>query len=139
LRTKSGARHNQDSTASDHRDNTRKDHKIWESIVANYEMIKGAQLSNSFIILKVLDEANKPLNAGEISEIIVRNTDGRIFKVAGALRDTLEHRLRREGYVKGTDIPSMQGSKKRVRVSQYSITPKGKRLLQGWIGFISVY
>jgi hypothetical protein len=68
-------------------------------------MIKGAQLSNSsLIILKVLDEVNEPLNAGQISEIIARRTQGQIFKVAGALKDSLEHTLWREGFVNGVVI-----------------------------------
>jgi DNA-binding PadR family transcriptional regulator len=102
-------------------------------------MIQGAQLSNSLIILKVLEEANEPLNAGQISEIIAKKTQGQLFKVAGALRDSLEHRLRREGFVKGVDTPSSEGSKKQVRVSRYSITPKGKKLLQGWTAFVSAF
>ena len=44
--------------------------KIWESIAKNYDMIQGAQLSNSFITLMALSEANKPLNTTQISEII---------------------------------------------------------------------
>jgi hypothetical protein len=86
-------------SSSDNRNGSSKDQKIWYSILANYEMIKGAQLSNSLIILKVLDEVNEPLNAGQISEIIARRTQGKIFKVAGALKDSLEHRLRRQGFV----------------------------------------
>ena len=35
--------------------------KLWTSIVKNYEMIQGAQLSNSFILLMVLNEAKEPL------------------------------------------------------------------------------
>ena len=33
------------------------DAKIWNAIVKNYEMIQGAQVSNSFILLMVLNEA----------------------------------------------------------------------------------
>jgi DNA-binding PadR family transcriptional regulator len=43
------------------------------------------------------------------------------------LRDSLEHRLKREGYVSGID----QGKK-----TLYSITTKGQKLLKGWIGFL---
>lgn len=116
-----------------------KDQRIWDAIVANYDMIQGAQLSNSLIILKVLDDANEPLNAGQISEIISKKTQGRLFKVAGALRDSLEHRLRREGFVEGVDTPSAKGSKKHVRESRYSMTPKGRKLLLGWTAFISAF
>jgi hypothetical protein len=125
--------------SSDNRNGSSIDQKIWYSILANYEMIKGAQLSNSLIILKVLDEVNEPLNAGQISEIIARRTQGQIFKVAGALKDSLEHRLRREGFVNGVDIPSAQGSKKQVIMTRYSITPKGRKLLHGWIAFVSSF
>ena len=69
--------------------------KILEtSIVKNYEMIEGAQFSNSFIILMALNESNKPLNSTEISEIIALKTSGKIFKVSATLKDSLEHRLK---------------------------------------------
>ena len=58
------------------------DQSIWTSIVKNYEMIQGAQLSNSFIILMALYESQKPLNSTEISEIIAFKTSGKIFKVS---------------------------------------------------------
>jgi len=35
--------------------------KIWENIAKNYEMIEGAQLSNSFILLMALGDAKEPL------------------------------------------------------------------------------
>jgi DNA-binding PadR family transcriptional regulator len=132
-------RHHSQHSSSDNEDNQtdKNDQKIWNSITANYEMIEGAQLSNSFIILKVLDEIDKPLNAGQISEIISKRTKGQVFKVAGALRDSLEHRLRREGFVRGVDTPSQSGTKKRIMVTRYSITPRGRKLLQAWIAFIS--
>jgi hypothetical protein len=134
-------RHSQSASSGNQEDNgsAMGDEKIWNSIIANYEIIEGAQLSNNFIILKVLDEINEPLNAGQISEVISKRTKGQLFKMAGALRDSLEHRLRREGFVKGVDTPSAQGSKKQVIVSRYSITPKGRKLLQGWIAFISAF
>jgi hypothetical protein len=47
--------------------------KLWSSIVKNYEMIQGAQLSNSFILLMVLIEAKEPLTTTQISELNVRN------------------------------------------------------------------
>jgi hypothetical protein len=31
--------------------------KIWNAVVKNYEMIQGAQISNSFFLLMVLNEA----------------------------------------------------------------------------------
>jgi hypothetical protein len=102
--------------------------KIWDSIAKNYEMIQGAQISNSFILLMVLNETNEPLNSTQLSEIIAKRT-----------KDSLEHRLKREGYVEGTDVPTQQGSRKPVKRSLYSITPKGKRLLQDWISFLLAY
>ena len=115
------------------------DQKIWDSIAKNYDMIQGAQLSNSFITLMALNEANEPLNTTEISEIIALHTKGKIYKISATLKDSLEHRLKREGYVEATDIPSQHGSRKPVKMSLYSITPKGRRLLQGWISFLSAY
>jgi hypothetical protein len=112
--------------------------KIWESIAKNYDMIQGAQLSNSFITLMALSEANKPLNTTQISEIISLHTKGEIYKISATLKDSLEHRLKREGYVEGFDVPT-QGSRKAVKMSLYSITPKGRNLLKGWISFLSAY
>lgn len=112
---------------------------VWRSIFQNYEMIQGAQLSNSFIILMALNESEKPLNSTEISEIISSKTSGKIYKVSAALKDSLEHRLKRAGYVESIDIPAKKGKMKPVRKSLYSITPKGKRLLEGWISFLKAY
>jgi DNA-binding PadR family transcriptional regulator len=104
--------------------------QIWESIAKNYEMVKGAQLSNSFIILMALNESKEPLNTTQISQMIALNTGGRIYKISATLKDSLEHRLKREGYVESTDLPNK---------SLYSISPKGKKLLKGWISFLSAY
>jgi hypothetical protein len=113
--------------------------KIWDSIAKNYEMIQGAQISNSFILLMVLNETNEPLNSTQLSEIIAKRTKGQLFKISAALKDSLEHRLKREGYVEGIDVPTQQGSRKPVKKSLYSITPKGRKLLKGWISFLSGY
>jgi DNA-binding PadR family transcriptional regulator len=112
---------------------------VWESIAKNYEFIEGAQMSNSFILLMVLNETNEPLNSTQLSEIIAKRTNGQLFKISAALKDSLEHRLKREGYVKGVDVPTQQGSRKQVKVSLYSITPKGRKLLDGWMAFLSAY
>jgi DNA-binding PadR family transcriptional regulator len=112
---------------------------IWRSISLNYEMIQGAQLSNSFIILMALYESEKPLNSTEISEIISSKTSGKIYKVSAALKDSLEHRLKRAGYVESIDIPAKKGKIKPIKKSLYSITPKGTRLLEGWISFLRAY
>ena len=112
---------------------------VWRSISQNYEMIQGAQLSNSFIILMALNESEKPLNSTEISEIISSKTSGKIYKVSAALKDSLEHRLKRAGYVESIDIPAKKGKLKPIKKSLYSLTPKGKKLLNGWISFLSAY
>jgi DNA-binding PadR family transcriptional regulator len=93
-------------------------------------MVKGAQLSNSLIILMALGESKEPLNTTQVSQLIALNTAGRIYKISATLKDSLEHRLRREGYVEGIDLPNK---------SLYSITPKGRKLLKGWISFLSAY
>jgi DNA-binding PadR family transcriptional regulator len=102
-------------------------------------MIQGAQLSNSFIMLMALSTADKPLNTTEISEIIALHTKGKIYKISATLKDSLEHRLKREGYVEGVDVPAQKGLRKPVKMSLYSITPKGRKLLKGWVSFLSAY
>ena len=79
--------------------------KVWHSISKNYDMIRGAQLSNSFIILIGLSESKRPLTTTKVSEIIPRKTKGQIYKNPATLKDSLEYRLKREGYVKGVMQP----------------------------------
>jgi DNA-binding PadR family transcriptional regulator len=86
-----------------------------------------------------LCESEKPLNSTEISKIISSKTSGKIYKVSAALKDSLEHRLKRAGYVESIDIPAKKGKIKPVKKSLYSITPKGIRLLEGWISFLKAY
>jgi len=43
---------------------------------------------------------------------------------------SLERRLKREGYVEGIEMNNK---------GLYSITPKGQKLLEGWIAFLSAY
>jgi DNA-binding PadR family transcriptional regulator len=100
---------------------------VWDSIVKNYDMILGAQLSNSFIILMALSESNDPLSATEISKIIASRTNGKIFKVPATLQDSIEKRLKREGYVVTSNISDK---------TKYSITSKGQRLLRAWTAFL---
>jgi hypothetical protein len=104
--------------------------KLWSSIVKNYEMIQGAQLSNSFILLMVLNEAEEPLTTTQISELISKRSKGEIYRVSATLRDSLEHRLKREGYVDGIEVNNK---------GLYSITPKGQKLLRGWKAFLTAY
>jgi hypothetical protein len=89
--------------------------------------------------LIALYESDKPLNSTEISEIIVSKTSGRIYKVSAALNDSLEHRLKRSDYVESIDIPTKKGTMKPIKKSLYSITPKGRNLLNGCISFLTAY
>ena len=104
--------------------------KIWKSISDNYELIEGAQLSNSFIILITLDKAEESLTSSDISKMISYNSLGRIYKPASTLKDSLENRLKREGYVQGI----VENNK-----TYYRITSKGRKLLKGWVSFLSAY
>ena len=118
--------------------------KLWDSIAKNCEWIGYAQISNSFILLMVLNEnkaRKKALTAGEISEIIAQKSKGRLYKVPSTLRDALEYRLKREGLVEDEKSIANEPSimKKAPKVSRYSITPKGQKLLQGWIAFLSAF
>jgi DNA-binding PadR family transcriptional regulator len=70
------------------------------------------------------------LTTTRISEIISKRSKGEIYKISSTIRDSLEYRLKREGYVKAVDIKGK---------NMYSITPKGQRLLQGWIAFLSAF
>jgi hypothetical protein len=74
-----------------------------------------------------------------ISEIIINQSKGKIFKAFGALKDSLENRLRKNGYITGNDIPNVKRNHKPIRMTLYTITPKGRKLLKGWIGFLSTY
>jgi hypothetical protein len=97
-----------------------------------------AHMSNSFIILMTVSESKEPLSTTQISEKIAANPKVQLlFKVSGALKDSLENRLRKAGYVDGTDIPNSKGDKKPIRMTLYSITPKGQKILKGWLAFLS--
>ena len=85
---------------------------------------QGAQLSNSFIILMTLSDVKEPLNTTQI------HTKGQIYEISATLKAALEHRLKREDYFEGNDMKNK---------SLYSITPKGRKLLRGWITFLSAY
>jgi DNA-binding MarR family transcriptional regulator len=103
---------------------------IWDSLSKHYDLVEGAQLSNSFVILMVLDESNIVLTTNQISETISKRSKGQIYKNPGTLKDAIDKRLKREGYVKSTMD---------ARRTLYSITPKGKKLLKGWLSFLSAY
>jgi hypothetical protein len=42
------------------------------SITDNYELIEGAQLLNSFIILMTLDKAEEALTSSDVSKLILK-------------------------------------------------------------------
>ncbi len=118
-------------------ENSKKDK--WLQIAKYYDFIQAAELSNSFIVLMALDESNQPQSSTRISQMISSKSNGKIFKVSGTIKDTLEKRLRKLGYVEGKDVPNIKGDRKPIRMTMYSITPKGKRLLAGWLSFISAF
>jgi hypothetical protein len=130
------------STADQVTDSAVQNDRMWDSIANNYEWINYAQISNSFILLMALNEnkaRNKALTVGEISEIIAQKSKGRLYKVPSTLRDALEYRLKREGLVEDENIANKSSIHKNPKVSRYSITPRGQKLLQGWIGFLSAF
>jgi DNA-binding PadR family transcriptional regulator len=93
-------------------------------------MTQGAHIRNSFILLMALSEAKEPLSTTQLSEIISKKSKGEVFRLSATLKDSLEYRLKRDRYVEGIDM--------KIK-SLYSITPKGRKLLQGWIAFLSAY
>ena len=113
--------------------------KLWDSIAKNYEWISHAQISNSFILLMALNQAKNASTAGEISEIIVQKSKGHLYKFPSTLRDALEYRLKREGLVEDENRANRSSMHKIPKVSRYSITPKGQKLLRGWISFLSEF
>ena len=106
------------------------DQALWDSIAKNYEMVQGAHIRNNFILLMALSESKESLSTTQLSEIISKKSRGDIFRLSATLKDSLEYRLKRDGYVEGTDMK---------KKSIYSITAKGRKLLKGWIAFLSAY
>jgi predicted transcriptional regulator len=60
--------------------------------------------------------------------IISKRPKRQIYKISATVRDSLQCRLKGEGYVEGVDANDK---------GLYSITPKGKKILEGWIAFLS--
>jgi DNA-binding PadR family transcriptional regulator len=77
-----------------------------------------------------LDEIKKPVTSGEISEFIALRSKGRLYKVSATIKDSLDNRLKREGLVEDRSMK---------KVAHYTITPKGRKLLRGWISFLSAF
>ena len=113
--------------------------KTGDSIATKYEWISLAHLSNSLIILMTREEIKKPVTAGEISEFIALRSKGRLYKVSATIKDSLDNRLKREGLVQDHSMKKEQDEKKSPKVAHYTITPKGGKLLQGWIAFLSAF
>ena len=104
-----------------------------------YEFVHGAQISNDFILLMALNSSKEPVSTTQISEIIASQSKGKIIKASGASKDSLENRLRKNGYIAGDDIPNIKRNHKPIRMALYTVTPKGRKLLKEWIGFLSIY
>ena len=60
-----------------------------------------------------LSESKEPLSTTQVSQIIALSTGGQVYKISATLKDSLEHRLKREGYVVSVNPPTK---------SLYSIT-----------------
>jgi DNA-binding PadR family transcriptional regulator len=82
------------------------------------------------ISVMALSKVTESLSTNQISEIISKKSRGDIFKLSSTLKDSLEYRLKRDGYVEGIELKNK---------SLYSITPKGRKLLKAWIAFLSAY
>jgi|SRR5215207_4377807 len=111
---------NEDSTSSED-EITIYQQKIWDSLSKHYDMVEGAQLSNSFVILMVLAQSKVALTTNQISQTISKRSKGQIYKNPGTIKDAIDKRLKREGYVNSTAATSK---------TLYSITPKGRGLLR---------
>ena len=121
---------NKNTNKDDNNNDDDDDQILWNSITKNYEMIQGAQIANSFILLMALSKSTEPLTTTQISEIVTKKSKGEIFKLSSTLKDSLEYRLKRDGYVESTELKNK---------NLYSITSKGRKLLKGWIAFLSAY
>jgi hypothetical protein len=53
--------------------------KIWDSLSKHYDMVEGAQLSNSFVILMALDQSKIGLTTNQISETISKRSKGELL------------------------------------------------------------
>jgi DNA-binding PadR family transcriptional regulator len=69
-------------------------------------------------ILRVDIMSTMSLTTTQISELISKRSKGQIYKISATLRDSLERRLKREGYVEGIEMNNK---------GLYSITPKGQK------------
>ena len=102
------------------------------SITDNFDLIEGAQLSNSFIIFMTFNIAKEYLlTLSDLSKTISYNSLGRIYKPASIhIERFFGKSFKREGYVEGI----VENNK-----TYYKITSKGKKLLKGWISFLNAY
>jgi hypothetical protein len=82
---------------------------------------------------------SESLSTTQISEKIAFNSKGKIFKVSGALKDSLENRLRKAGYVDGMDIPNEKTDRKPIRMTLFD-NAKGSKTVEGVVGIpFSIY
>jgi DNA-binding PadR family transcriptional regulator len=108
---------------------------VMAKIARYYDIIRNAEIANSFIILQVLSDAKDPLSSSQISETIAVRSNGKIYKIPSTMKSSLET-LRTAGLVNGKDFES-KNERKPVRMTLYTITEKGKDLAKAWRGFLS--
>ena len=72
----------------------------------------------------------QPMTTTRISELISKRSKAQIYKISATVRDSLQYQLKREGYVERVDVNDK---------SLYSNTSEGKKILEGWIAFLSAY
>lgn len=111
---------------------------LWAKMVKHMDLIDGASVAKSFPLLLALNGAEKPLTTSEVSERIAKNSSGGLFIIPSTARSALEV-LKAHGLVEGQDEANEgKGAKKKpVARTLYSITPKGRRLVKAWAGFLA--
>jgi DNA-binding PadR family transcriptional regulator len=62
-----------------------------------------------------------------------------LYKVSATIKDSLDNRLKREGLVEDHGMKKEQDEKKYLKVAHYTITPKGQKLLRGWLVFYLLF
>jgi hypothetical protein len=70
LGSKNSLKHKKRKSEDLQKEDNNHDQTLWPSIARNYEMIQGAHIRNSFILLMALSEAKEPLSTTQLSEII---------------------------------------------------------------------
>jgi DNA-binding PadR family transcriptional regulator len=109
---------------------------VWDSLVKNRDLVRGAEIAQSFPILLVLNGAEKPLTTSEVSQRIAGQSKGAVFLIPSTARSALEV-LRNADLVEGKDEANKGNERKPIARTLYSISPKGKKLVKAWVGFLS--